>query len=108
MMAHATRVKFIRLEKYWVDKVKENDISQDFRTRAIKFISKANGLYHIEVYGKKDTFIKHNHVNTQDEVIEIKLKLISPGVGKWWFFEILHLSRNKEEIYKLQKSMGKK
>lgn len=102
MMTPELRKEFDLQSAEVIEKFKTENITEKLSCPKKELLS-ANGVYQVTAFCKKETYANYEFIGSQEEVIQIKLKLIPPNKVKRWVLEATDLSRSTMQAYLLTK-----
>ena len=97
-------LKFQMEARDWIEKIKQENITEVFTVSEKEIISDGKGRYKVTALGRRDIYVDYEHVNFIDEVIEMELTLVSPKQGRRWQLQITQLKRSQAGAFKSGKS----
>jgi hypothetical protein len=81
----------------WVSKVKKESITETIQVLQKEVESGQDNKYRVRAQVKRSIFANNDFLNSEEEIIEMRLKLVLPSglEKKNWYLQIESLSRNK-------------
>ena len=94
-MSPELRIKFSSEVKDWIAQTKLEDLAQLFQIKRKEITSKPNGEYQITAFARADFYAAGQALGHEDQVVEMRLKLVPPNRAKRWYLQITSLSWSK-------------
>ena len=91
----------------WIESVKRENIIEAIHCPKKEIISHGDGTYDVTALCTRDSFVNHEHIGKQDEVIEMTIAAIPPKKAKRWVLEIKRLKRSSKKSFQVKKSLSK-
>jgi len=101
------RVKFQAESLEWINKVKDDNLSEILTVLEKEIRSNEDGFYKVTAITRVDSYINADHIGARDEVVQMILKLVPPSRNSRWFIEIESLSRSTADAFKTKESLKK-
>jgi len=105
-MSPDLRVQFEMEAAPWRSKVKDDGISQILSISEKEIRSTGDGYYQVTAIGKKDSFVNNEHIGATNIVVEMVLRLVPPKAGKRWYMEIVKLTSQDTNAFRVKSSMS--
>jgi len=101
-MSKQLSARFAAESKDWITKVKKDDVTETLQVTSKEIQSDGNGQYKLRAVGKRSIFANNQFLSSENEVIEMDLRLIQPAsdIKRNWYLEITNLSRKRGESKK--------
>lgn len=106
-MSPKLKIKFTSDSKDWIEQVKTEDLAQIFHIEKKEIATNNQGFYSITAFAKADFYMEGQSLGSEDQVIEMVMKLVPPERSKRWYLEIISLSWSKLGTFKNRKSISK-
>ena len=95
-MSPGLQIQFATEAREWIAKAKSENISEMTTILEKRIESDDSGKFRAHVQIRIDSFIGGESIGYRNEVIEMRLQLVPPDVGRHWFLEITELSRSSQ------------
>ena len=105
-MSPELRVRFDAESAPWIDRVKSEGISQILSVTQKEIRTNDGGYYQVTASGQKDTYVNGEHLGSTDVVIEMVLKLVPPRAGKRWYLEIVKLTSEDANAFRVKTNLS--
>ncbi len=105
-MSPELKIKFSSDSKGWINQVKTEDLAQILRIKKKEIATNGDALYSITAFVKADFYANSQSLGSEDQVVEMVLKLIPPERSKRWYLEIISLSWSKLDTFNTIKSIA--
>ncbi len=104
-MSKDLAARFGAESKEWIEKVKKENITETLQVSTKAVESDGEGKYRVSVQARRSIFSNNEFLSSEDELIEMQLKLVQPASEKKrnWYLEIVGLSRKKIKTDKQKK-----
>lgn len=106
-MSPKLRIKFTSDSKEWIEQVKTEGLAQIFHIKKKEIATNNQGFYSITAFARADFYITGQFLGSEDQVIEMVMKLVPPERSKRWYLEIISLSWSKLGTFNRRKSISK-
>ena len=101
-MSDSFRIRFETEARDWVKQVQDEDLAQILKITSKKIISDGQGSYQVTAFARADFYMAGQYLGHEDQVVEIRLRLVPPDNRKRWYLEIVDLKWSKLERFKTQ------
>lgn len=105
-MSPELRIKFTSDSKDWIEQVKTEDLAQIFHIKKKEIATNNQGYYSITAFARADFYVGGQSLGSEDQVIEMVMKLVPPERSKRWYLEITSLSWSKLGTFNSRKSIS--
>jgi len=99
VMSSELALRFELEAESWISSVKKDNVTETMTIKEKEIISDGTGFYKITVLATKDIYASRELVNSYDEVIEMKLKLLPPSEKSAWYPQIVELERKSAAVF---------
>ncbi len=99
-MSEPLKIQFDADAKDWIQQVKSEDLAQIFRTKKLEIVANQEGSYGVTSFVQADFYAASQYLGHEDQVVEMKLKLVPPERGKRWYLQIISISWSKLEKFR--------
>ena len=106
-MSDPLKIQFEADARDWIAQVKTEDLAQIFKIKNKDIVSNQQGLYRVTAFVKADFYAEAQYLGGEDQVVEMKLKLVPPERGIRWYLQIIEINWSKLDKFKKRESVSK-
>jgi len=98
-MSQKLKIQFLAESREWIQKVKEENLSEMITVFEKRVESDQSGNYKAVIKARVDSFLGSEPAGFRNEIIQMNLRLVPPQTGKRWFLEITALKRQSVQDF---------
>ena len=106
-MSDPLKIQFEADARDWISQVKAEDLAQIFKIKSKEVASNQQGLYAITAFARADFYADGQSLGYENQVVEMKLKLVPPERGIRWYLQIIEIHWSKLDKFKKRESVAK-